>query len=46
MQYILSEEEYNSGCDLMFAWKEKNIKIGNVLEKTTSLNKQDKKNHL
>ena len=40
MQYILSEEEYNAGCELVEAFREENLELGEVLDKSENLNKQ------
>lgn len=40
MQYILTEQELNRGCQLIEMWKEENIPIGEVYIKSESLNRQ------
>lgn len=40
MQYILTEQELNRGCELIEAWVEENIPIGEVYIKSENLNEQ------
>ena len=40
MQYILTEQELNRGCELIEAWVEEDIPIGEVYIKSKSLNEQ------
>lgn len=40
MQYILTEQELNRGCEIRESWKEENIPIGEVYIKSESLNEQ------
>ena len=40
MQYILTEQELNRGCELLESWKEENIPIGEVYNKSESLNER------
>lgn len=40
MKYILSEEEFNMGCQLREGWKECGMTVHEVYEKSESLIKQ------
>lgn len=40
MQYILTEQEYKRGHELLEAWKEENIPIGEIYDKSKHLNEQ------
>ena len=40
MQYILTEQELNRGCELIESWKEENIPIGEVYDRSDELNNQ------
>jgi hypothetical protein len=40
MQYILTEQEMNRGCELIESWTEEHIPIGEVYIRTEELNQQ------
>ena len=40
MQYILTEQELKSGCELIKAWEEENLSIGSVYIRSRELNEQ------
>ena len=40
MQYILTEQEFNQGYELLESWREYDIPIGEVYDKSKKLNNQ------
>ena len=40
MQYILTEQEYNQGYELLGSWREHDIPIEEVYDKSKELNSQ------
>lgn len=40
MQYILTEQELNRGCELILSWTEKDIPLEEVYDKSGNLNEQ------
>ena len=40
MQYILTEQEFKQGAELLESWREYDIPIGEVYDKSKNLNNQ------
>lgn len=40
MQYILTEEEFNQGCELIESWRKSDIPLEDVYNESKELNKQ------
>lgn len=40
MQYILTEQEFKQGYELLESWREHDISIGEVYDRSKELNKQ------